>query len=132
MNDKKTMNRRGFLGAIAALGSIGVAACGTHATHRASASPDRSSAKLPGRGEFVVRGAHVLTMDPTLGDITGGEIHVRAGEIVAGGRRPSNIGRRNHRRENNDCAAGPDRYTLASVEYASTQSGRRGAENGLL
>jgi 5-methylthioadenosine/S-adenosylhomocysteine deaminase len=87
MNDKKTISRRGFLGAIAALGSIGVAACGTQATNRASvASPDRSSAKLPERGEFVVRGAHVLTMDPTLGDITGGDIHVRAGEIVAVGK----------------------------------------------
>ena len=87
MNDKKTISRRGFLGAIAALGSIGVAACGTQATNRASvASPDRSSAKLPGRGEFVVRGAHVLTMDPTLGDIAGGDIHVRAGEIVAVGK----------------------------------------------
>ena len=87
MNDKKTISRRGFLGAIAALGSIGVAACGTQATNRVSvASPDRSSATLPGRGEFVVRGAHVLTMDPTLGDIAGGDIHVRAGEIVAVGK----------------------------------------------
>ena len=36
MNDKKTISRRGFLGAIAAFGSIGVAACGTQATNRAS------------------------------------------------------------------------------------------------
>ncbi len=87
MNDKKTISRRGFLGAIAALGSIGVAACGTQATNGASvAAPDRSPAKLPGRGEFVVRGAHILTMDPALGDIAGGDIHVRAGEIVAVGK----------------------------------------------
>ena len=47
MNDKKTISRRGFLGAIAAVGSIGVAACGTQATNRASvASPDRLSSCL--------------------------------------------------------------------------------------
>ena len=83
MNEKETMSRRGFLGALAALGSMGAAACSTQATNRASvARPDPSAAKLPGRGEFVVRGAHILTMDPALGDIPGGDIHVRAGEIV--------------------------------------------------
>src|SRR5215470_156991 len=41
--------------------------------------------KLPGRGEFVIRNAHVMTMDPALGEIAGGSVHVRNGGIVAVG-----------------------------------------------
>jgi cytosine/adenosine deaminase-related metal-dependent hydrolase len=33
-------------------------------------------------GEVLIRGAHILTMDPALGDLTG-DIHVRDGAIVA-------------------------------------------------
>jgi cytosine/adenosine deaminase-related metal-dependent hydrolase len=87
MNNKKTISRRGFLGAMTALGSIGLAACGTQSMRRASvAAADHSAAKLPDRGEFVVRAAQVLTMDTKLGDIAGGDIHVRAGDIVAVGK----------------------------------------------
>jgi cytosine/adenosine deaminase-related metal-dependent hydrolase len=38
---------------------------------------------LPPRGEFVVRGATVLTMDPAIGDLATGDVHVRDGAIVA-------------------------------------------------
>src|SRR4051812_28632673 len=41
---------------------------------------------LPPRGEFVVRGATVLTMDERLGDLQHGDVHVRDGAIVALGR----------------------------------------------
>ena len=41
---------------------------------------------LPSRGEFIVRGAWVLTMDPALGDFPDGDLHVRDGVIVAVGR----------------------------------------------
>ena len=37
-------------------------------------------------GEYLIRGAHVLSMDPMIGDLPRGDIHVRAGEIVAVGR----------------------------------------------
>ena len=40
----------------------------------AAAKPSRT---LPQRGEFVVRGAYVLTMDPALGDLPNGDIHVK-------------------------------------------------------
>jgi cytosine/adenosine deaminase-related metal-dependent hydrolase len=36
--------------------------------------------------QFVVRGAYVLAMDPALGDLPDGEVHVRDGAIVAVGR----------------------------------------------
>jgi len=42
-------------------------------------------ASLPARGEFVISNAYVLTMDPALGDIARGSVHVRNGEIVAVG-----------------------------------------------
>ena len=41
---------------------------------------------LPARGEFTIANAHVMTMDPVLGDIAGGSVHVRNGEIVAVGK----------------------------------------------
>src|SRR5262249_48842019 len=61
---------------------IGAAAFGAAA---ALASRTARAADLPGRGEFVVRNAHVLTLDPALGDFQSGDIHVRNGEIVAVG-----------------------------------------------
>jgi cytosine/adenosine deaminase-related metal-dependent hydrolase len=45
----------------------------------------RPAATLPARGEFVIRGAHVLTMDQTLGELPTGDVHVRDGAIVAVG-----------------------------------------------
>jgi 5-methylthioadenosine/S-adenosylhomocysteine deaminase len=44
-----------------------------------------SGGALPGRGELVVRGGHVLTMDPSLGDLPSADVHVRDGVIVAVG-----------------------------------------------
>jgi cytosine/adenosine deaminase-related metal-dependent hydrolase len=38
------------------------------------------------RREFLIRNAYVLTMDAELGDIAGGDVHVRAGAIAAVGR----------------------------------------------
>jgi len=46
----------------------------------------RRAGGLPARGEFVVRNGHVLTMDPALGDIAGGDVHVKSGEIAAVGK----------------------------------------------
>ena len=44
-------------------------------------------APLPARRELVIRGATVLTMDPAVPDLTGGDVHVRDGAIVAVGQR---------------------------------------------
>ena len=87
MNGKNTISRRGFLSAVATLGSLSLAGCATQATKRANVTAaEHPAAKLPDRREFVVRGTQILTMDPALGDIAGGDIHVRAGEIVAVGK----------------------------------------------
>src|SRR5262249_52985105 len=37
-------------------------------------------------GEFLIRGAYVLTMDEALGDMPNGDVHIRDGAIVAVGR----------------------------------------------
>jgi 5-methylthioadenosine/S-adenosylhomocysteine deaminase len=42
--------------------------------------------RLPARGEFTIANAHVMTMDGALGDIAGGAVHVRNGEIIAVGK----------------------------------------------
>ena len=51
----------------------------------AQVTPSETSGALPARGEFVVRGGHILTMDASLGDLSGGDVHVRDGAIVAVG-----------------------------------------------
>jgi cytosine/adenosine deaminase-related metal-dependent hydrolase len=53
----------------------------------AGLAPNRMFAQaakaLPPRGEFVIRGATVLSMDPKIGDFERGDVHVRNGAIVA-------------------------------------------------
>jgi 5-methylthioadenosine/S-adenosylhomocysteine deaminase len=60
--------------------STAIAAGATSVATRPAAAAD-----LPQRGEFIVRNAHVLTMDASLGDISRGDVHVRGGAIVAVG-----------------------------------------------
>ena len=66
---------------------LGTAALGIAATALGSLTPPAAQAQsggtLPQRGEFVVRNAHVLTMDPLIGDLDRADVHVRAGDIVA-------------------------------------------------
>jgi 5-methylthioadenosine/S-adenosylhomocysteine deaminase len=47
---------------------------------------DRSAGRLPARGDFVIRGAHVVTMDSKRGDLPDADVLVRGGEIVAIGK----------------------------------------------
>jgi len=44
------------------------------------------SAPLPSRGDLILRNAYVITMDSKLGDIAGGDVHIKNGEIVAVGK----------------------------------------------
>src|SRR2546428_10203470 len=77
---KARMSRRAFLSGAAALG---VAAHADKAAAAADSTPGRGAFKLPARGEFIIRGGYVMTMDPTLGDIARGDVHVKNGAIVA-------------------------------------------------
>src|SRR6266850_2349550 len=75
---KTTMSRRSFLGGAAAL----TVAAGADV---AGAVESRGTFNLPARGEFLIRSGYVMTMDPTLGDIARGDVHVKNGAIVAVG-----------------------------------------------
>ena len=77
-----TLNRRRLLQGAAALTTAALAPRTLFAQTpaRNAATP---GAPLPPRGEFVIRGATVLTMDPAVPDLAGGDVHVRDGAIVA-------------------------------------------------
>jgi cytosine/adenosine deaminase-related metal-dependent hydrolase len=73
------VDRRMLLAGTTALGAAALL------SERAGAQAARPATTLPARKEFVVRGAHVLTMDDALGDFAKGDVHVRDGAIVAVG-----------------------------------------------
>ena len=69
-------------GALATAGlAAGLPACAGLDTF----GPARTAGGLPPRGEWLIQGATVLTLDPKLGDFPRGDVHVRDGRIVAVG-----------------------------------------------
>jgi len=70
---RQSINRRRFIGSLAAVAVTKLI-------------EPASSAALPSRGELILRNSYVMTMDPTLGDIPGGDVHIKNGEIVAVGK----------------------------------------------
>jgi 5-methylthioadenosine/S-adenosylhomocysteine deaminase len=81
MASRTTFSRRALINSAAAIGTAkvvdGIAA--------ARAQTPIGGFALPAAGEFLIRDAHVLSMDPAIGDLPRGDIHVRAGAIVAVG-----------------------------------------------
>ena len=73
------MDRREILKLAAAVAATGLSSCAQMTTG------GRGAGGLPARGEFVIRGATVLSMDPKVGDYATGDVHVRDGVIVAVG-----------------------------------------------
>jgi 5-methylthioadenosine/S-adenosylhomocysteine deaminase len=84
------LNRRAMLKGAAALGTLAAATGRGSAQQAGSSTPARAAggpaAPLPARGSFVIRGATVLTMDPSLGDFAPGELRVNDGVIMSVGR----------------------------------------------
>ncbi len=78
--------RRRFIRGAAALGLTGAAGLFSSPLMAQPRRGDAPASKLPARGEFTIANAHVMTMDGALGDIPGGSVHVRNGEIVAVGK----------------------------------------------
>ena len=85
----RNIDRRTVLKGAMALAASGIAPNLLHAQSGFSARPARA---LPPRGEFVIRGATVLTIDAKLGDFARGDVHVRNGAIVAVGENISSAG----------------------------------------
>ena len=63
-------SRRHFLGSLAA----------------AMATPAFCQTSKPQRRELLLRNGYVMTMDPELGEIAGGDVHIRDGQIAAVGK----------------------------------------------
>jgi 5-methylthioadenosine/S-adenosylhomocysteine deaminase len=76
--------RRSFIRGAAALGAAGAA--GLFSSPLMAQAQGGGASNLPARGEFTIANAYVMTMDGTLGDIAGGSVHVRNGEIIAVGK----------------------------------------------
>jgi cytosine/adenosine deaminase-related metal-dependent hydrolase len=86
MAQNHSLSRRDFIGAATVFGAASLAACSTNSQPSARLwAADKKSGQLPPRGEFVVRNAYVVTMDPKLGDIANGDVHVRNGALLAVG-----------------------------------------------
>ena len=73
------LTRREFLGSTVALGAWGLTGCAGTTGGRAA------DARLPGQGDYLIREAYVMTMEPSVGDLAAANIHVRSGQIVAVG-----------------------------------------------
>src|SRR3954468_14525298 len=78
--DMQPLNRRTLLKV--AIGMVGTGMVPARAFAQAS-SQSRGTKPLPARGEFVIRGATVLTMDAKLVVFERGDVHVRNGAIAA-------------------------------------------------
>jgi 5-methylthioadenosine/S-adenosylhomocysteine deaminase len=81
------MSRRTLLKGATAMGALFAAPGELLAQQTVSRAASGARAPLPARGEFVIRGATVLTMDPAIADLPAGDVHVRDGAIVAVGPR---------------------------------------------
>ena len=78
----KSFSRRGLMQGAAALGTAALI------PHDLSAQQVARGASAPGtplpeRGELLIRGVTVLTMDPAVLDLAAGDVHVHEGTIVA-------------------------------------------------
>lgn len=83
-NQNTGFHRRAVLGgAAAAAGALGAGAVASPAVagRGHGSGPDHGG----GPREYVLTGGYVLSMDPAVGDLDGGDVHVRNGQIIAVG-----------------------------------------------
>ncbi len=82
----RNLSRRSLLGGAMAVGAGGLGAgmlLPGEVFGQSARQTVRRAASLPSRGNYIIRGANVLTMDEKLGDLATGDVHVRNGQIVA-------------------------------------------------
>ena len=79
-----TVTRRELIGGTAKLGLL---AAGGMLAGSACAQTEGEKSKadggLPARGEYLIQGAYVLSMDSEIGHLDNGDVHVRDGKIIA-------------------------------------------------
>ena len=88
-------------------------------------------ASLPARGEFVVRGAHVLSMDDKVGDLAARRRARARRRHRRGGGERGGAGRAGHRRQGHDLHARLRRHPLAPLDQlpAPADARRRSEED---
>ncbi len=80
---RDSLTRRQMLGTLgAAAAAVGVSGVAQGQTQTQGQVPAPTARRTPPR-EFLLRGGRVLTVDPTLGDLPVGDVHIRDGVIVA-------------------------------------------------
>src|SRR3954467_7965977 len=79
---RMTMSRRRLVQGTAGFAMAAMTPGGLFA-QQAARNAAAPGAPLPPRGELLIRGATVLTMDPAVPDLVAGDVHVRDGAIVA-------------------------------------------------
>src|SRR5688572_13913508 len=65
------------------LSATGAFAAATMLPRGAAMAQGAAPGTPPPRAEFVIRGAYVLPMDPSIADLPTGDVHVRDGTIIA-------------------------------------------------
>src|SRR4051812_30324464 len=83
---RMTLSRRRLLQGTAGFVAAAMTPGGLFA-QQAARNAAAPGAPLPPRGELLIRGATVLTMDPAVPDLVAGDVHVRDGAIVAVGQK---------------------------------------------
>jgi cytosine/adenosine deaminase-related metal-dependent hydrolase len=82
---RSRLSRRTMLKGATALGALVAAPSSGTFAQTPSRSAKGPAATLSPRGEFIIRGAHVLTMDPKINDLATGDVLVQGDSIVAVG-----------------------------------------------
>jgi cytosine/adenosine deaminase-related metal-dependent hydrolase len=77
----RDFRRRELLAGAGAIGAMGIMPSPLFA-----AGEPHPATPLPPRGELLIRKAYVMTMDPALGDIPDGSVHIKNGRIMAVGK----------------------------------------------
>lgn len=83
-SEKSMLTRRELVGGTAKLGLLaaGGMLAGSVQSEAAGNKP-RPDGKLPPRGEYLIRGGYVVSMDPAIGHLDLGDVHVKDGKIIA-------------------------------------------------
>jgi 5-methylthioadenosine/S-adenosylhomocysteine deaminase len=75
MSERMTMTRRALMNTAAAAGAAGML--------DGIAQAQAPTTNLPAANEVLIRDAFVISMNPAIGDLPHGDIHVRDGSIVS-------------------------------------------------
>lgn len=82
--ERLTLTRRELVGGAA---QLGVLAAGGMLAGNAFADTDtgkpQADGQLPAQGEYLIRGGYILSLDPLIGDLDTGDVHVKNGKILA-------------------------------------------------